>query len=167
VIFGAGYLVYWAKKSGYNVMAVLDAVAPGMLVGHAIGRVGCFLNGCCYGGQCPPNMPLALHIEGLSYTVHPAQLYDAAMNLVAFGFLIWRERRGLSVGQVSGLFLMLHGLARFIYEYWRIGETAEHLGSLPISEAQGVAAVMFVIGAWIYVRASRFRGATQEVGLVQ
>ncbi len=166
VLFGAAYLIYWAKRCGYAVRAVLDTVAPAMLVGHAVGRVGCYLNGCCYGGQCPPDMPLALHVHGLSYTVHPAQLYDALMNLAAYAFLVWREKRGLALGQASGLFLMLHGLARFIYEYWRVGETAERLWNLPITEAQAVAGFMCLLGVWLYVKSARdFAGSPQEVGL--
>lgn len=167
VAFGAGYLIYWARRAGYPIRNVLDAAAPGMMVGHIIGRLGCYLNGCCYGGKCPPEMPLALHIHGIAYTVHPAQLYDAGMNLIGLGLLLWREKRGLAYGQVTGLFLMLHALARFIYEYWRMGETAEKLGVLPFTEAQAVSVLMFAIGLVLYLRSASGRlGATQEVGRV-
>lgn len=166
VIFGAIYLYWWAKRNRYAVPAVMDAVAPAMMLGHVIGRIGCYLNGCCYGGQCPPTMPLALHIQGIEYTVHPAQLYDAAMNLIGLGILLWREGRGLLVGQTTGFFLMLHGTARFIYEYWRAGETAERVAGFQITEAQVVSALMFALGFAIYLIYGRAKaGAEQEVGL--
>jgi len=161
VIVAILVMVLWARKHDWSARAVLDTIAPGALVGHAIGRIGCLLNGCCFGGQCPPDMPWGIHIDHIPALMHPAQVYDALMNLAGVGFLLWIEKRGQARGQIFALALALHGLARFIYEFWRAGTQAQvdaglasstYWGPLPITQAQAMAAVLVVVGLVFYVR---------------
>lgn len=154
-------MVLWARKKQWPVRTVLDVIAPAGLVGHAIGRVGCLLNGCCYGGQCSPNMPWGIHVDHIPVLMHPAQIYDALMNLVGVGILFWIERRGYqSRGQIFALALTFHGLSRFIYEFWRAGTeeqvnaglaSSTYWGNLPITQAQVMAAALVLAGLVMYV----------------
>ena len=173
LIFGAGAAIIWAIKKKVPIMPLLDLLAPAFVLGHAIGRVGCLLNGCCFGGVCPPNLPWGIHVEGSTVLHHPAQAYDTLMNLVVVGILLFRERFSLAIGQITGLALMLHGLTRFIYEFWRAGtdeQVEENLasstywGNSHITQAQVMALAIILTGFVIYVvSVLRKRTSTQHL----
>ncbi len=164
LIFGALVVVFWAVKHKANLKSLLDLAAPGFLVGHAIGRIGCLLNGCCFGGACPADVPWGIHVAGQASLHHPAQVYDSLMNVAAVALVLLWERRGALPGQIFGAAIALHGLARFIYEFWRAGTddqvargeaSSTYWGSLPITQAQGMAAVLIVVGVFFVVKYSR------------
>lgn len=173
VIAGVGFMVVWARRAGWSVRLLLDVIGPAGLVMHAIGRLGCLLNGCCYGGVC--KLPWGVHFPDAPAGVpmHPAQIYDALMNLAAVPLILWVERRGQSRGQVFALVLVFHGLARFIYEFWRAGTEAQVKAGLasstymvqnpPITQAQVMAAVLVVVGFALYVYWRKPAHAQQEL----
>jgi len=95
-IFAVVAIIFWARKSKYKIVKILDLAAPGYALGYAIGRVGCFLNGCCYGGVCSPNLPWGVHFaDSRGGPHHPAQLYDALMNVGVMAILLTVEKRKL------------------------------------------------------------------------
>lgn len=159
-IFGGLALWAFARTKKMSLGAIFDACGGPFLISHAIGRVGCLLNGCCHGRTCTDAWCIQMGPEVLRY--HPAQLYDSVFNIVAFALLVWWERRGtLKSGQSFGIAIGLHGLARFLYEFWRAGtveEVREHIASSTriagtwITEAQVAALVILAIGALIYWR---------------
>ena len=119
--------------------AVLAAAAPGLAVGHAIGRLGCFLVGDDYGR--PSDAALGGRVpDGLPPTdvpVHPTQLYEA-VPLVGLAWLLTRLRaaRARRHRRVLGVYLLLAGLLRFAIEFLRVdgaccsGCRSAHLASL-------------------------------------
>src|SRR5579862_1948137 len=163
LLFGMAAAILWALKHKISFWAMLDLIAPAFVIGHAIGRIGCLLNGCCFGGVCPDTFPLGVHVEGSSLLHYPVQILDTFMNLAVLGYLLYRENRGLRFGQLAGLGLSLHGLTRVLYEfgragtqqqvdqniasstYWVIGKT-----QLPFTQAQAMAAVLVIAGAGMY-----------------
>ena len=153
LLFGFLAVVVACRRMKKPLWNLLDVLAPAMLVGHIIGRIGCLLNGCCYGGHC--DLPWAIHVQGEVGLFHPAQVYDSLMNLGALGLLLFMERRGLKAGQTFGWFLVLHGAARFIYEFWRAGTTSTTMGSLPITEAHVAALVLVLAGGIILAKSRR------------
>ena len=157
-------IILWAIRNKYGIVAILDLAGPGYVLGYAIGRVGCFLNGCCYGGVCSPTLPWGVHFADSVGLHHPAQLYDTLMNLGALVVLLLAEKRKLLPGRLAALTLILHGTARFIYEFWRAGTVDEvahglasstYWGKLPITEGHAMALVLIVIGIVWYVIAGR------------
>ncbi len=156
LIFGIIAALIWAKRHRFNMMALLDVMSPAFLVGHAIGRIGCLLNGCCYGHVCPPGTPFGVHAHGAGDDkLHiPAQAYDSAMNLAALWLLLVLEKRFKYTGQAAGVVLILHGIARFIYEFWRAGSSSTYWGSLPITEAQAMAFLISLAGVGLYLYAA-------------
>lgn len=153
LIFGIPVFIWLTKRSGINVRTMLDVAAPSFLVGHAIGRIGCLLNGCCHGGVCdlPWGVPLANRV-GL---YHPAQVYDSLLNLGALALLLVMERRWTAAGKTFAMMLVLHGLTRFAYEFWRAGSSSTYWGSLPVTEAQVAALVVSLIGGILFWRFGR------------
>jgi phosphatidylglycerol:prolipoprotein diacylglycerol transferase len=166
LIFAVIALAIWSKREGIPIQRMFDIAAPAYAVGHIIGRIGCLMNGCCYGGVCDPNFFLATHFNGRPEPHHPAQIYDALMNVAALGGFFALEKRGLRMGQAAAFMLAAHGLARFIYEFWRAGTPEEvkaqlasstRIGSLPITEAQVMAAALIVTGIVWFVLARKNR----------
>lgn len=120
------------------LLAILSAAAPALAVGHAIGRIGCFMVGDDYGKVS--DLPWAIAFpEGLPPSlarVHPTQLYEA-IPLFAIGILLirWRQRR-VNDYTLFGRYLVLVGTTRFLIEFVRVNErvvgplTVAHLASL-------------------------------------
>jgi phosphatidylglycerol:prolipoprotein diacylglycerol transferase len=175
VVFGSlptAALAAWrfAARRGLPLLELADCVAPGLLVGLALGRIGCFLNGCCYGGPCdlpwavqfPPQSPpwLDQAARGLipatsagSLPVHPAQLYAAldagllAALAVAFTPLARRP------GEVFALVLTLHPISRLLLEAIRIDEPP--MFGTPLSISQLVSVVLLGLAAALWWWLSR------------
>lgn len=156
LIAGALAALLWARIRGKSIPALVDALAPPLLLAHAIGRIGCLLNGCCYGSECA--LPWAIQVPDAEGYYHPAQVYDAAFNIAAMFLLLRIEaRKALAPGQVAALFFVLHGFARFVYEFWRAGATSEYLGPLPLTMAQAMALVLMFFGAFLFAWQGRKR----------
>src|SRR5947208_1202704 len=86
----AGAIYAWRRRLPFWALA--DAVAPGLALGYAIGRIGCFLNGCCYGG--PTTLPWGVVFRdadhgGLTPPSHPVQPYATLLNLGICALLVW------------------------------------------------------------------------------
>lgn len=141
--------ILWCIRAKVPVFRMLDVVAPAFLVGHAIGRIGCLLNGCCYGNHC--DLPWAIHVPDAPGLHHPAQIYDSFFNLVGFGLVLFIGRNRLKVGQMTGLFLIAHGIARVIYEFWRRDATSGYFLNMPFTEAQLVSALMALVGLAFFI----------------
>jgi phosphatidylglycerol:prolipoprotein diacylglycerol transferase len=133
-------------------VSVLAAATPGLVVGHQIGRIGCFLVGDDYGR--PSDLPWAVAFpEGLPPTtvpVHPTQLYEAvALVPVLLMLLRWR-RQGRSDRFVLGAYLMMAGLVRFAIEFLRINPPV--LGMLTVAH---VAALGAIVAGLAFLSAAR------------
>ncbi|MBQ9029897.1 MAG: prolipoprotein diacylglyceryl transferase [Parasporobacterium sp.] len=101
----------------------LDIVVPVIPLGHAIGRIGCFCAGCCYGH--PTDSPLGViytHPAGgapAGISLLPLQLIESGVNLVIFGILMLVSSRTVSRYLTTILYCILYGTARFILEFFR------------------------------------------------
>jgi len=132
-----------------NLWRTTDCVAPGIAIGYAITRIGCFLNGCCY-GKFAPTLPWRMSFpqapDGAVYDVHPTQLYASLMGFAMFGILLLLAR-GNSLGRAGRLFmvfLMLEGVERFVMEIYRFQPPTQ--AQLQLTPAQFVSILLFVIG---------------------
>lgn len=155
-------LLLLARKHKVRARTYLDLAGVPLLLGHAIGRIGCLLNGCCYGGQC--TLPWAIHVDGQTGLFHPAQIYDSLMTLGGMFLLIQIEKRGLRPGQSVCLAVIFYSLSRFIYEFWRAGtpdevkaglRTSTTIAGSPFTEAHVFAFLVIVVGAVGFVLLQR------------
>ena len=145
-------LVYlWRHRM--PVWTVTDVFAPGIALGHVIGRLGCLLAGCCFGKEAP-GLPWAItfHSEFASQNVgtrlnvplHPTQLYEAGAELLILGFLLATERRGRPFpGRTFWGYMLLYAVSRFIIEFYRgdVRGTVAFFGSV-LSTSQFVSVVL-------------------------
>jgi len=109
------------KAMTLPLWTITDCLAPGIALGHAFGRVGCLLNGCCFGR--PTSLPWGIHFPGSHPTaaaaVHPAQVYESLLNLVFFGALMWGFGRRKFPGQIFSIYLIGYALLRAFTEWFR------------------------------------------------
>jgi phosphatidylglycerol:prolipoprotein diacylglycerol transferase len=160
IVFGLLTVVIWCRRTKVPFPLVFDLLAAPALVMHGFGRIGCFLNGCCYGSPCELPWAVTVHPElGPTYLGHPAQLYDTLMAFAGAGFLLWYERRTFAVrrpGTYGALFFVLYGISRFVYELFRSGYSSESTWGVPMTDAQVMALVMIVGGViWLLALARR------------
>jgi phosphatidylglycerol:prolipoprotein diacylglycerol transferase len=115
---GGGWLAVELAKRRLGIRRRTgDLWALALPAGEAVGRIGCWFNGCCFGTACNPHFPLAVWQHGAWR--QPAQLYSAVLAALIFG-LLWRLRnKTIREGDLWKLFLMLYGLSRFAVEFVR------------------------------------------------
>jgi phosphatidylglycerol:prolipoprotein diacylglycerol transferase len=139
-----------------------DVLAPSIALGSVFGRVGCLLNGCCYGR--PTDVPWAItftnpqahELSGtpLNVPLQPTEIYSALFNLALYLFLAWRFRRKKFDGQVFATYLMVYAIFRGIVECYR-GDYSNlhyHLGLTP---AQWIGVPMLLAGLALALFLSR------------
>jgi phosphatidylglycerol---prolipoprotein diacylglyceryl transferase len=127
LIGGFAAAAWYVRKHHMPPLRTCDAFAPGLALGHAFGRVGCFAAGCCYGK--PTNHwwgvtftnPLAGQITEtpLNVRLQPTQLFECAVELANFFLLMWMLKRRKFDGQIFGAYLFLYGVARYFLEFLR------------------------------------------------
>lgn len=130
LVFYGGFLlalatvVIYTKIQKLDTVRVLDTMAPSLAIGHAFGRIGCFLNGCCYGRMteyfwgvtAPEGSQLAILTGG--NPVHPVQLVEAGENFLLCLLYCWMLRH-TKRGMISAVFLIVYGILRCINETLR------------------------------------------------
>jgi phosphatidylglycerol---prolipoprotein diacylglyceryl transferase len=121
-----GFLL--VRRYKLPVWTTADLLAPGIALGHVVGRFGCLMAGCCYGRPTDVAWaitftdPLAAQNVGtpLGIPLHPTQLYDAGAELIILGLLLFTERKGRPfAGRTFWLYLLLYAISRFIIEFYR------------------------------------------------
>ncbi len=117
-IAGIFFSIWYLRKVGMPLWKVSDCIPAAALL-HAIGRVGCFFGGCCYGR--PSSVPWAVTFPGHLFAVHPTQLYEALLNLVNFGVLLSAFKRKRFDGQVFCLYIINYSVIRYTVEIFRGG----------------------------------------------
>jgi phosphatidylglycerol:prolipoprotein diacylglycerol transferase len=117
-LIGGGLAAYfWMRRQKLAVWRLADCLAPGLALGQAFGRVGCFLNGCCYGRVDAEH---GVVFPGLDEQPRlPVQLYESAFALGLAALLAWFKPRRAYPGQAFALYLLLYGLGRFGLESLR------------------------------------------------
>jgi phosphatidylglycerol---prolipoprotein diacylglyceryl transferase len=173
-----GGLVYYGGLIGASLACMLytrlkklplwrvaDVLAPSLALGYVFGRIGCLLNGCCYGRPC--DLPWAITfpkdnpLNPPTVPVHPTEVYESLLSLGLYAFLAWLYRRKQFDGQVSGVYLVCYAFLRSFVEMFRgdyperqhyLGgwATPAHLVSIGI-----LAAGMVLLGVQSRVRQQR------------
>lgn len=150
LIFGLiFYLLYSLlfKKFDFKKSYLL---IPGLVFGHAVGRIGCFLTGCCYGSQC--NLPWAIKMDG-EYR-HPVQLYEAfALFVLGYLSLKWIQKKKSNLYVVTN-YLLVYSLVRFIIEFFR-GDEIRGVFWLSLSTSQLISLGLFISALVVKYKGSK------------
>lgn len=100
----------------------LDLFVPALALAQGFGRIGCFLNGCCFGEVT--EVPWSVQFPFLDYRVHPTQLYEAIFCFLLATFLLFLWRKHLRAGAVAAAYFILYPMGRFLFEFFR-GDNAK------------------------------------------
>src|SRR6202047_3364500 len=136
LILAVSVALWYIRRAGPPVWTTCDVFAPGIALGHVIGRFGCFFAGCCYGR--PTTMPWGITFTDpfaaanvgtpLGVPLHPTQLYEAGAELLILLLLLATERSGRRfAGRTFWLYMLLYAISRFIIEFFR-GDDNGHVG---------------------------------------
>ena len=156
--------VWYMRRNGMPILRTCDVFAPGLALGHAFGRIGCFAAGCCYGRETHVpwavtfHNPLAAEIVGtpLNVPLHPTQLYEFVVELANCLFLVWLIKRKKFEGEILGTYLIVYGVARYFIEFFR-GDPGrgQFIGFL--TTTQFVALLLVVGGGLLWMRRAPLR----------
>ncbi len=161
--------VLYARCFDLGFLSLADVYAAPLALGHAIGRLGCFAAGCCYGKPTSAVWGVtftdayaqALVGTPLGIALHPTQLYESAAEFLIFGVLLFLGRRQgaeQAAGELFAAYAVLYGIARGTIEFFRGDPDRTLLAGGTFSMMQVVSVVLIVFGTWLLVR-SRARSA--------
>lgn len=141
-----------------------DLLAPSLALGHFFGRLGCLMNGCCYGK--PTDCVWAIHFPAEHETggagVHPTQIYEALANLGFSFVLAWLFRHKKYDGQVFSIYLIGYAILRFCVEHYRGDYSTYYLGG-QLTPAQVFSIPMLVLGLVFWWRLPQWTRVTAKV----
>lgn len=170
-LVGALAIALTARFKKMEPLRVLDAVAATVPLGFAIGKIGCFLAGCCYGLPTPHGVkfpPGSLCYEtqrraGIAGTpVHPVPLYDMIFGFALFAGLLVLGKRSKRTGEVLAAYVACYSAYRFGIEFFRNDPGRDTFGGGPLTDSQYTAAVLFVLACagWAWVRMRKLPAET-------
>lgn len=138
--------IWFAKRKGLEPLITADVFAPGLMLGLAFGRIGCFLNGCCYGAATKG--VLGVHMPGLAGARHAVQIYESFGALMLYFVLRYLVApRARAPGELFGWLLSSYGILRIALEFFR-DDPRGTLG--PLSTSQAISIPLIVTGVmWI------------------
>jgi phosphatidylglycerol:prolipoprotein diacylglycerol transferase len=142
LIVAAVATTIYMKANRMPVLKTCDIMVPYIALGQAIGRIGCFLNGCCYGK--PTDLPIGVSFPGVEGRVIPTQLIEAVAMFAVF--LVLRRRKP-SGGRTLVLYLLLYSGFRFLNEFLR-GDNPVFLAGLTVSQVISVAIFALAALSW-------------------
>ena len=134
--------LFYIRKIGLPLWTTCDVFAPGIALGHVIGRFGCLFAGCCYGKETSVPWAITFHDPfaasnvgtPLDRPLHPTQLYEAGAELVILLVLLATERKGRPyAGRTFWLYMLLYAVSRFIIEFYR-GDERGMVGAFSTSQ---------------------------------
>lgn len=128
LILAVAVALWYIRRIGLPLWTTCDVFAPGIALGHVVGRFGCFFAGCCYGE--PASVPWAITFTNpyaaanvgtpLNVPLHPTQLYEAGAEALILVMLLATESRGRQYpGRTFWLYMLLYAISRFIIEMFR------------------------------------------------
>ncbi len=153
-LFGAsGACILFCKLNKIALWRFADVLAPSVALGHAIGRIGCLMNGCCFGRAC--ELPWAIKFpaghETYPHAVHPTQIYESLLNFALYLALAWffRKRRKFD-GQIFALYLMGYAVVRSSVEMFRGDYPKDYYVGGWMTPAHWVSVAILAVGVMLY-----------------
>lgn len=170
LVGGVAWVLFYAWRHKLPLLGVFDLCSAPVALGHSIGRVGCFVAGCCYGK--PTSLPwgvtftnpIAARISGtpLNVSLHPTQLYEAGAEFLNFLLLVWIGTRQKFSGQLLGAYFILYGIERGAIEFLRDDPGRTLMFHDSISLMQVVSVALILAGAFLWWRGLRGEAPIQR-----
>ena len=173
--FGYGFVVYGAigggalamylycRRKKWSLIEMVDMTVPGLAIAQGFGRIGCFLAGCCYGGETA--LPFGVEFPENSLApsgvhLHPTQIYSSIFDFSLGLILLYYSKKQRRNGKVMGLYLIIYSVGRFLVEFLR-NDPRGNVGLL--STSQFIAIFTLVVGIIIFNNQKIFKGAKKSI----
>jgi phosphatidylglycerol---prolipoprotein diacylglyceryl transferase len=159
LILAVAVALFYIRKIGLPLWTTCDVFAPGIALGHVVGRFGCLFAGCCYGKETHVPWAITFHDPfaaanvgtPLNVPLHPTQLYEAGAELLILIVLLVTERKGRPYpGRTFWLYMLLYAVSRFIIEFYR-GDERGMVGALSTSQFISVLLAPLAIVMLVYL----------------
>jgi len=152
--------IWYIRRVGLPLWTTCDVFAPGIALGHVVGRLGCLFAGCCYGK--PTTMPWGITFTDpfaatntgtpLNVALHPTQLYEAGAEAIILIVLLATESRGRRFpGRTFWLYMLLYAISRYIIEIYR-GDPRGTIGIFSTSQFISLLLAPLALAMLIYLR---------------
>jgi len=159
LILAVAVALFYIRRIGLPLWTTCDVFAPGIALGHVIGRFGCLFAGCCYGK--PTRLPWGITFTDpfaasnvgtpLNQPLHPTQLYEAGAELLILIVLLATERKGRPYpGRTFWLYMLLYAISRFIIEFYR-GDERGAIGMFSTSQFISILLAPLAIVMLVYL----------------
>ena len=151
--------LWYIRRVGLPLWTTCDVFAPGIALGHVVGRFGCLFAGCCWGK--PTSMPWGITFTDpfaqanvgtpLNQPLHPTQLYEASAEFLILVLLLWTERKGRPFpGRTFWLYMLLYAVSRFIIEFFR-DDPRGMVGMFSTSQFISLVLAPLAVGMLVYL----------------
>jgi phosphatidylglycerol---prolipoprotein diacylglyceryl transferase len=169
LIVAVAVSLWYIRRVGLPLWTTCDVFAPGIALGHVIGRLGCLFAGCCYGK--PTSLPWGITFTDpfaaanvgtpLNTPLHPTQLYEAGAEALILIVLLATESRGRRfAGRTFWLYMLLYAISRFIVEIFR-GDPRGNVGVFSTSQFISVLLAPLAVAMLVYLSRARVPAPTQ------
>jgi phosphatidylglycerol:prolipoprotein diacylglycerol transferase len=159
LIAAVGVALWYIGRIGLPLWTTCDVFAPGIALGHVVGRLGCFFAGCCFG--TPTDVPWGVTFTDsfaaanvgtpLHQALHPTQLYEAGAEALILGVLLATESKGRPFpGRTFWLYMLLYAVSRFAIEFFR-GDNRGMVLMFSTSQFISIILAPLAIGMLIYL----------------
>lgn len=154
-------ILIYCRVRKIAVWKLADALAPSIALGYVFGRLGCLMNGCCYGRACslPWGIKYPADSDSPHFPVHPTQIYDSLLSLATYAFLAWLFRRKKFDGQVFAAYLVCYAFTRSFVESFRGDYNDAHRYAGFLTPAQLVSVGILAAGVVLFTMLRRNAGA--------
>jgi len=152
-VIGAGVaLLLFRNTLKYSVLHYTDVLVIALPLGQAIGRLGCYLNGCCYGIEYDSFIAVKYVVDGRLTSVFPTWFFESIFCFVLFIFLC-KGCKKVNVGHHTAVYLISYSIFRFILEFFR-GDEIRGVG-MYFSFSQFISVIIFLLGIVIFITSKR------------
>ena len=148
LIFGLISAIIFIKKNKMDLLASLDLLAPFIALGQAIGRIGCLLNGCCFGRESK----FGIYFQVLDKVLIPTQLYSSLLLILIFLILRFQQDRKHLPGQIICSYFFLYAIKRFFIEFLRNDSPRVFYG---LTFFQILCLALFSFSLWMFSKISQ------------
>jgi phosphatidylglycerol:prolipoprotein diacylglycerol transferase len=151
-------IVIFCRIKKISILRFFDTATPSLALGLALTRIGCFLNGCCFGKPghlpwCvvfPDNSPAGIFFP--EQHIHPTQLYSSLYDFIMLGIILWVDKKNRPDGTLAAVFFVLYGLFRFLIDFVRFYETSVqfHVFGAAFTFNQLISVLMVLLGVFLF-----------------
>src|SRR5476649_1448779 len=162
LILAVAVALWYIRRARLPLWTTCDVFAPGIALGHVVGRFGCLFAGCCYGKQlAQPHWwtvtftdPFALANVGtpLGVPLYPTQIFEAGAEALILIVLLWTERKGRPfAGRTFWFYMLLYAISRFIIEFYRGDDRGNPIGTLSTSQFISILLAPLAVAMLVYL----------------